>query len=106
MLYEVFEKMLSTNLTNFIDDENVTVNVRNLITGHPHIEILRGGKVTAEIVYCVTRNEITYIEQEDFVRYIKVDLDGNKFETADDDCEYLKKIVKYFSEVDINLDSK
>lgn len=107
MLYGAFEKILSDNLTAFVGDENVTVRVRDLMMGQPHIEIIRDGIVTtAEIVSCAFINKARYLDREDYVRYIRVDADGEKYKTCEEDCKYLEEIVKYLSKIYVEKDLK
>lgn len=108
MLYGAFEKILSDNLTVFMNDENVTVRVRDLMMGQPHIELFRDDVMTAEIVYCISPDKIPYpyLDREDYVRYIKVDTNGDKYKTCEEDCKCIDDIIKYLSKIYIEKELK
>ena len=107
MLHEAFEKILSDNLTTFIDSPDVTIRVRGLMgDGDIRIQIIRDCEVTAEVAYVTTHDGL--IAQSEFVRLIRADENGKKVEYAfeEEDKKYLEEIVKYLSRRYVEKDLK
>lgn len=107
MLHRAFEKILSDNLTTFINNPDVTIRVRGLLGGGDlHIQIIRDGEVTAELAYVTTIDGL--VAQSEFVRLIRTDENGKKveYEFEEEDKKYLEDIVKYLSRLYVEKDSK
>ena len=107
MLYEAFEKILSDNLTTFIDKPDITIRVGGLSNGDdPHIQIIRGDEATADLAY-VTKSDGLLVHNE-FVRLIRADENGKKieYEFEEEDKKYLEEIVKYLSRLYVEKDLK
>lgn len=107
MLHRAFEKILSDNLTTFIDNPDVTIRVRGLLgRGDLHIQIIRDCEVTAELAYVTTIDGL--VAQSEFVRLIRTDENGKKveYEFEEEDKKYLEDVVKYLSRLYVEKDSK
>lgn len=102
MIYHALEVILSDDLTRFIGDPEVTVEVAGLATRSSfEIRICRDGKITAEMDYVTGYDGI--IGTSGFVRSICVDTDGNRIkpETEEEDFKYQESIIKYLSKLAI-----
>ena len=107
MLHRAFEKILSDNLTTFINNPDVTIRVRGLMgKGDIHIQIIRGDEATADLAY-VTKSDGLLVHNE-FVRLIRADENGKKieYEFEEEDKKYLEEIVKYLSRLYVEKDLK
>lgn len=107
MLHEAFEKILSDNLTTFINNPDITIRVGGLLGGDDlHIQIIRDGEATATLAYVTTYDGL--IAHSEFVRVIRADENGKKieYEFEEEDKKYLEDIVKYLNRLYVEKESK